>query len=94
MERLVDEPYDLLLGQYRDHALLSPYLKDSIPTFEYIYPILDMLSSEERIMVKVAFAFYSEDRSATVRELLELSDICFDRVVQAIRARRQSKGLS
>ncbi len=88
----MDEPYELLLGQYRTHSLLGHYLKEDEPHFEYIYPLLDMLSSEERIMVKVAFAFHEENRSATVRELLELSDICFDRVVQAIRARRQSKG--
>lgn len=88
----MEEPYELLLGQYKSHSLLGDFLDGDVPSFEYLYNILDMLSSEERIMVKVALAFHEENRSATVRELLELSDLCFDRVVQAMRMRRQARG--
>lgn len=90
----MDEPYELLLGPYKSHPLLKDFLDGDIPAFEYLYNLLDMLSQEERIMVRVALAFHEENRSASVRELLELSDMCFDRVVQAMRARRQAKGHS
>lgn len=89
MEGLVKEPYQLLLGQYENHPVMGHYLHSEVPAFNYLTNLLDMLSAEERIMVKVAFALHEEEVSATVRELLELSDVCFDRVVEALKIQRQ-----
>jgi hypothetical protein len=85
----VNEPYELLLGTYKDHPMIGTFLTGDAPAFEYLYTIIDMLSTEERIMVKVAFALHAEQQGATVRELLDLSDLMFDRVVEALRLSRR-----
>ncbi len=87
----MEEAYEMILGQYRNHNLLGTYLDGEVPAFSYLLPLLDMLSAEERIMVKVAFALYQEERGATVGELLALSEMCFERVVQALRLKRGEK---
>ena len=82
------EPYEVLLGNYKSHPTLGMYLEGDTPAFTYLMRILDMLTSEERIMVRVAFALHEEEQGATVKELLDLSDVMFDRVVEALRLRR------
>lgn len=84
----MQEPYELLLGSYIHHPMIGVYLSGDVPAFDYLNTILDMLSSEERVMVKVAYALHQEEGGATVRDLLELSDLCFDKVITALRLRR------
>jgi hypothetical protein len=69
--------------------MLGVYLDGDEPAFSYLYKILDMLSTEERIMVKVAFALYQEQNAASVHDLLDISDLMFDRVVEALRLQRR-----
>jgi hypothetical protein len=83
--------YEILLGQYRNHTVMGAYLQGNNPDFDYLMQLLDMLETEERIMVKVAFALYQENVSASVRELLELSDVMFDRVIEALRIQRTDR---
>lgn len=83
--------YDVLLQQYQNHPIIGEYLEGDTPAFPYLYQLLDMLETEERIMVKVAFALYQSEVSASVRELLELSNVQFDRVVEALRIYRISR---
>lgn len=83
------EPYEVLLGNYKDHPMIGIYLDGDVPAFSYLFTIIDMLSTEERIMVKVAFALHQEENSASVHDLLELSDLMFDRVVEALRIQRR-----
>lgn len=85
----MQEPYELLLGTYKDHPMMGTFLTGDVPAFEYLYTLIDMLSTEERIMVRVAYALHEEQRGATVRELLDLSDLMFDRVVEALRISRR-----
>lgn len=70
---------------------MGEYLEGETPAFPYLYQLLDMLETEPRIMVKVAFALYQSDVSASVRELLDLSNVQFDRVVEALRIHRMSR---
>lgn len=83
------EPYEVLLGPYKNHPILGPYLQDDLPAFTYLYPVLDMVDAEERVMVKVAFALHQEVQGAGVKDLLNISDIAFERVVQALRLQRR-----
>jgi len=82
------EEYEVLLGQYRQHPLIGEYLDKDVPAFEYLHQLLDMMTAEERIMVQVGFALYEDKHGATVRDLLSLSSLQFERVVEAIRLHR------
>jgi hypothetical protein len=53
------EPYETLLGQYRDHWWLGEYLNDDEPNWGGIAndPRLDCLSTGEKVLVDFAAAF-------------------------------------
>ena len=81
------EPYETLLGQYRDHWLLWKYLQDHDPDFSGLAgeERLSDLSRGEQLMVNVAWAFYNGDPTARVADLAILDDENRLRVIDAIR---------
>lgn len=80
----MQEPFEILLAQYRGHPVIGTYLEGNAPAFDYLAHVMDMLSSEEKIMVKVAQAMYNSWSQATVADVLELSDINLERVIKAL----------
>lgn len=81
------EPYETLLGQYRDHPLLGSYLQGYDPDFAALaaseVPL--MISSGELLMLHVALAFYNGDRTARIADLAKLDADNRERIVDAIR---------
>lgn len=80
------EPYETLLGQYRDHWLLWSFLEDDAPNFAGIAAAdcLGALSTGEMIMLNVALAFWNGDRTARIADLAHLDDENRQRVAEAI----------
>lgn len=80
------EPYETLLGQYRDHPLLGRFLDGYDPDFAALaaseVPL--MVSKGELLMLHVALAFYNGDRTARVADLAILDDENRQRVVDAL----------
>lgn len=70
------EPYETLLGQYREHWFLWKYLQEHEPDFVGIAAAdtLGALSSGEFTMCQVALAFWNHDRTARFVEVLLLLD--------------------
>lgn len=81
------EPYETLLGQYRDHPLLGDYLRGYDPDFAGLAgsDTVLMISSGELLMLHVALAFYNGDRTARVADLAKLDDDNRERVTDALR---------
>lgn len=81
------EPYETLLGQYRDHWLLWRYLQEYKPDFTGLAgeERLTDLSRGEQLMINVAWAFYNGDPTARVADLAILDDENRQRVIDAIR---------
>lgn len=81
------EPFETLLGQYRDHWLLWSFLEDDVPDFAGIAAcdMLGALSAGEMIMLHVALAFWNGDRTARVAQIIEgLDDANQARVADAL----------
>lgn len=80
------EPYETLLGQYRDHPLIGNYLQGYDPDFAGLaasdVPL--MISAGELLMLHVALAFWNGDRTARVADLARLDDENRQRVIDAI----------
>lgn len=81
------EPYETLLGQYRDHWLLARFLDGYEPDWTRLAgeERLTDLSRGELLMVHVAWAIYNGDPTARVADLAILDDENRERVVEAIR---------
>lgn len=80
------EPYETLLGQFRDHVLLGNYLQGYDPDFAGLaaseVPL--MISSGELLMLHVALAFYNGDRTARIADLAKLDPENLERVTDAL----------
>jgi hypothetical protein len=70
------QPYETLLGQFRDHWALAPYLQGDVPNFDGIMASskLDSLSSGEITLLWVALAFWNGDRTARVADVVKMLD--------------------
>jgi len=74
----MNEPYETLLGQYRDHWLLWQFLQDDTPDWVGIANCgrLESLSMGELVMLHVAKAFHDpNDRSAAFGDILRWLDV-------------------
>lgn len=80
------EPFETLLGQYRDHWMLWSFLEDDTPDFVRLAATdcLGALSSGEIVMLNVALAFWNGDRTARMSDLAILDDDNRRRVAEAI----------
>ena len=80
------EPYETLLGQYRDHWLLGNYLQGYEPDWAGLAANdrLLCLSAGELLMCHVALAFYNGDRTARIADLATLDDENRQRVTDAL----------
>jgi hypothetical protein len=80
------EPYETLLGHYRGHPLLGPYVEGYEPDFVGLTDehLLLQISSSEYVMVHVALAFWNGDTTAKVRDLAALDETHLRRVVDAL----------
>lgn len=80
------EPYETLLGQYRDNWFLWPFLAGEVPDFPGIMNAgpLGSLSTGELVMLHVALAFHNGDRTARVADLAGLDDPNLRRVIDAL----------
>jgi len=80
------EPYETLLGKYRDHPLMGRFLDGYEPDFVGIaaseVPL--MISSSELVMWNIALAFHNGDRTARFADLLALDYDNRIRVADAI----------
>ncbi len=80
------EPYETLLGQYRDHWFMHAFLTGDVPDF---WPIIqhhsfDALSTGEQVMVMVAFALWNGDGSARIADLQKIDAVNRRRVIDAL----------
>lgn len=82
------EPYETLLGPYRDsqHWLLWPFLDGEVPDFAGIQGSepLGKLSSGEMTLVNVALAIWNGDRTARISDLGALDYKHRSRVIKAL----------
>jgi hypothetical protein len=70
----VREPYETLLGCYREHWLLWPFLDGEVPDWSGIMGAgpLGQLSDGELIVLHVALAIWNGDRTARIADLAHL----------------------
>lgn len=70
------QPYETILGQFRDHWALGPYLTGEVPNWDGIMASskLDSLSAGEITLLWVALAFWNGDRTARVADLVKVLD--------------------
>jgi len=80
------EPYETLLGQYRDHPLMGRYVDGYDPDFAGLAAsdVPRMISSGELIVWRVALAFHNRDHAATFADVLSLDDDNRTRVADAL----------
>lgn len=80
------EPYETLLGQYRDHWALWRFLEGDTPDFVGMAAsdLLGSLSTGELVMCNVALAFWNGDRAARIADLAILDDVNRRRVIEAL----------
>lgn len=79
------EPYETLLGQYRDHWLLWKYLEGDEPNWAAMAddPDLLMLSTGEWLMLHAAHAWRGDD-TFRLKDLGKLDDDNRERIAKAI----------
>jgi hypothetical protein len=65
------EPYESLMGRYRDHWFLWPFLDGEVPDFEGISAAgpLGVLSSGEMVICNLARDIYLHSRTVAVTDL-------------------------
>ena len=70
------EPYETLLAPLNDHWWVGQYLQDPTPDWDGILtnPYWNTLSSGEAVLLNIARAFYNQDTTATVADLLFVLD--------------------
>lgn len=80
------EPYETLLGQFKDHWFLGQFLWLDIPDFAAIAAAdpLGRLSTGELILCQVALAFWNGDRAARIADLATLDTDNRLRVARAL----------
>lgn len=80
------EPYETLLGQYRNHELLGRFLDGYEPDFAALAAseVPMMISAGELLMLHVALAFYNGDRTAKVADLARLDEENLTRITDAL----------
>ena len=80
------EPYETLLGGYRSHWFLWPFLDGDVPDFRGIMNAqpLGSLSTGELIVLHVALAIWNGDRTARIADLAGLDDHTRQRVIDAL----------
>lgn len=80
------EPYETLLGCYRDHWFLWPFLDGDVPDFAGIMQAqpLGVLSTGELIVLHVALAIWNNDRTARIADLAGLDELTRQRVLDAL----------
>lgn len=80
------EPYETLLGGYRDHWLLWPFLDGDVPDFAGIMGAepFGQLSTGELIMCHIALAIWNGDRTARIADLAYLDEEHRRRVLDAL----------
>lgn len=73
------QPYETLLGQFRDHWVLAPYLQGEVPDWhklfrdsENLVPELDSLSSGEVTLLWIALALWNGNPTARFADLRKL----------------------
>lgn len=80
------EPYETLLGEYRDHSFLGRFLQGDRPDFVGLAAAdpLGRLSSGELIVCQIALAIWNGDRTARIADLGALDTETRSRVVDAL----------
>lgn len=65
------EPYETLLGPYRDHILLGRHLSGPVPDWEGLTDagLLGRVSSGEFVMLHIGLAIWNGDRTARIADL-------------------------
>lgn len=64
------EPYETLLGQYKDHPVVGIHLQDKEPDWSSIWTnSMPSLSSGEKIMFEVALALYNGNGVARIADI-------------------------
>lgn len=80
------EPYETLLGEYRDHSFLWRFLEGETPDFVGLAAAdpLGRLSSGELIVCQIALAIWNGDRTARIADLGALDTDTRARVLDAL----------
>lgn len=80
------EPYETLLGPYRGHWLLGPYLWEEVPDFAGLAADERQfsLSDGEVVVWTVALAIRNRDETATIADLWRLDANTRLRVLRAL----------
>lgn len=80
------EPYETLLGDFRDHWLLWRFLAGDVPDFAGIMTAgpLGQLSTGELILCHIALAIWNGDRTARIADLAALDEDNRRRVLDAL----------
>lgn len=80
------EPYETILGQYRDHCLMARFLDGDEPAFAELASseVWYQISSSELLMWHVALAFHNGDGTARMADIHRLDYENRVRVADAI----------
>lgn len=80
------EPYETLLGSYRDHWLIGRYLTGDVPNWEGLRgdEQLPSLSDGESIILRVAWAFWNGSGDVRISDLARLDNEHRGRVAMAL----------
>ncbi len=80
------DPYEIILGPYRDHEILGPHLQGHEPDWAGLVADekVRFISSGEKIMLQVAAAFAGRDHTVLISDLGGLDATHRVRVAQAI----------
>lgn len=80
------EPYETLLGDYRDHWFLARFLEGNEPDFVALAAAdpLGRLSSGELILCQIALAIWNGDRTARISDLAGLDIPHRRKVIRAL----------
>ena len=68
------EPYETLLGAYRDHWLLGRYLEGDVPNWAGMIddPQMASLSDGEQLMARIAWCFWNGSGDVLLADLARL----------------------
>lgn len=80
------QPYETLLGGYRDHWALGRYLRGEYPNWDGIMSSskIDSLSSGEITVLWIALAVWNGDKTARIADLAKLDRPTRLRVLAAL----------
>lgn len=81
----MEEPYETLLGQYKDHPVMGQYLQHDLPEWDNLYHhAMPMISSGERIMVQAALCLYNAYGSILLRDIFLVDQKNQERILAAL----------